>query len=137
MNLQSNSSGYNEPLKVKCKTCGNIWSTKAARNLLIGATLPEGCHPCKQCASIRNFKKEIETFKTTLEEKFGTCDYEFLSNSFTGAYSKKKIKVKCTLCNNEFDVSPFNILNPKNGKHYCKYCNPRGKKKKEEKNVSE
>lgn len=130
MNLQSNFSGYNEPLKVKCKTCNHIWTTKAARNLLIGATLPEGCHPCKQCASIRNFKKEIETFKTTLEEKFGTCDYEFLSNNFTGAYSKKKIKVKCKLCNNEFDVSPFNILNPKNGKHYCKYCNPRGKKKK-------
>ena len=27
--------GYNEPLAVKCKTCGYIWTTKSARNLLM------------------------------------------------------------------------------------------------------
>lgn len=121
--------GYNEPLTVKCKTCSYSWTTKAARNLLIGTSLPKGAHPCKQCATIRNFKKEIKNFEDLLIEKFGKCNYEFLSDNFTGAYSKKKIHVKCSLCNNNFEVSPFNILNPKNGKHYCKYCNPRGKKK--------
>lgn len=120
--------GYNEPLCVKCKDCNNIWTTKGARNLLIGKEF----HPCKMCSNKRNFKKEIIEFENMLVEKFGVCNYEFKTDIFTGAYSKKKIRVKCLLCNNEFDVSPFNILNPKNGKHYCKYCNPRGKKKKEE-----
>lgn len=127
----STFEGYNEPLKVKCKTCGYIWTTKAARNLLMGKELPEKAHPCKQCSNIRNFKKEIEVFKKILIEKFNACNYEFLSSIFTGPYSKKKIHVKCLLCENEFDVSPTNIINPKNGKHYCKYCNPRGKKKSE------
>lgn len=116
--------GYNEPLTVRCLDCEAEFTASAARNLLMSRDLPEGAHPCKQCANIRNFKKDISEFENQLVEKFGTCNYEFLTpEDFSGAYSKKKIKVKCKLCGNEFDVNPQNILNPKNGKHYCKECN--------------
>ena len=94
----------------------------------MGKNLPEGAHPCKQCGINRNYKQNIDNFKQKLEEKFGVCNYNFLSDNYTGTYSKNKIHVRCKVCGNDFLVNPQNLLNPKNGKHYCKNCNKRGRK---------
>lgn len=112
--------GYQEPLKVKCNDCGTEWESICARNLLMKVEN----HPCRQCASNRNFKKDISTFQEKLKDKFGECNYIFLNpEKFTGIYSKQKIDVKCKFCESEFSVHPQNLLSPRNGKHYCKNCN--------------
>jgi len=72
----------------------------------MGKNLPKGAHPCKQCAQLRNFKKDIRLLENNLIEKFGVCNYEFLTNNFSGLYSKKKIEVRCKKCNNTFFVNP-------------------------------
>lgn len=119
--FESTFLGYNEPLTVKCKDCGNIFTVNAARNL----TFPNNnaFHPCKKCVSIRNYKNEILNIEKKLIELFGECKYEFLiPEVFDDTISKKKVKVKCKICNDEFYVNPQNLLTPRNGKHYCKNC---------------
>lgn len=119
-NFISKFESYNDPLTVECKTCGYLWTTPSARNLLINK---DNIPPCKCCANKRNYENSIDDFKETLKQKFGNCDYEFFTPQYQGKYSKKKMHVKCKICGYEFDATPQNLLNPKNGKHYCKNCN--------------
>lgn len=119
-NFISEFESYNDPLAVECKKCGYIWTTPSAKNLLINKNkIP----PCKCCANKRNYDNSIEDFKTELKNKFGKCEYEFFEPKYQGKYSKKKLHVKCKICGYEFEATPQNLLNPKNGKHYCKNCN--------------
>lgn len=118
--------GYYAPIKVNCKKCNSVWETPIARSLLMGND--RGQHPCKQCATNRNFKKDIKDLENKLIEKFGKCNYEFLNpEKFTGIYSKQKISVRCKNCSTEFEVNPQNLVCPRNGKHYCRVCNSKKK----------
>lgn len=114
--------GYNEPLTVECLDCGFEFTANSARNLVM--IHKEGQpHPCRKCANIRNFKTDVSEFEKLLVDKLGACNYEFLEpDDLAGPYSKKKVKVKCKLCGYEFSVNPQNLINPVNGKHYCKEC---------------
>lgn len=113
--------GYNEMLKVECIDCGTEKTVRSARNLLMTIN---GSHPCKKCASNRNFKRDITELEEKIKDKLGVCNYEFNDpENYTGLYSKKKISVKCKKCDSIFTVAPQNLFNPRNGKHYCKNCN--------------
>lgn len=127
----SRFNGYNSPLTVRCNDCGYEWTVKSARNLLMSSSLPEGAHPCKQCGINRNFNQDISMFQKMLVDKFGSCDYEFLSaDKFSGPYSKQKIKVRCKICGSVFETRAQNLLTPFNGRHYCKGCNTKKPSKK-------
>lgn len=116
--------GYTSPLTVKCKECGYEFTTNSARNLLMPSDKDNPIPPCKSCSNIKNFKQDISILEEELVKRFGECNYEFISpEDFSGVYSKKKIQVKCKICNDVFEVNPQNLLFPKNGKHYCKNCN--------------
>lgn len=119
--------GYNEPLTVKCIDCGDEFTMPKARALLMNSKLPEGQHPCKKCTTIRrNETKDINELIETLRKKFGDCNYEFPKpESYAGLYSKTPFNIKCKFCGHETSTVIINILEPSNGKHYCRVCNNR------------
>lgn len=95
MNLFLNFRDIINQSKLNVKNVGYEWQTSRARNLLMSSN---GYYPCKGCATIRNYKKDVSTLEADLIKKFGVCNYEFLTTDFTGNFSKKKIKVKCKKC---------------------------------------
>lgn len=117
-------TGYKDNIKVKCKDCGEEWECNA-ESLLMNSKLKGNNHPCKNCTRLREISgKDISELKNALINKFGTCNYEFPNpGQYAGMFSKKKIDIICKLCGHEMSTSVYNILNPKNGKHYCRVCN--------------
>lgn len=117
-------TGYKNNIKVKCKDCGEEWECHAEA-LLMNSKLKENNHPCKGCTKIREASgKDINKLREALITKFGACNYEFPDpKQYTGMFSKKKIDITCKLCGHKMSTSIYNILNPKNGKHYCRVCN--------------
>lgn len=114
--------GYNEPATVKCRTCGEVFTKNHAYSLVDRMTkFP----PCKKCAENRKNarKTSLKDFEELLIKKFGACNFEFDDKSFNGLSRTEKIKGKCKFCGHEFETFYTNILNPKNGKHYCRVCN--------------
>lgn len=121
----SEFKGYNEPITVKCKDCGFEFSEKKASSLLMNSKLPEGKHPCKNCTKLRiQEKKDINDLISSLTKKFGACNYTFPEpEKYMGIHSRTKFKIVCNFCGHEMETYITNILNPKNGKHYCRVCN--------------
>ena len=112
-----------QEIVVRCKDCGDIIHTTVARTLM-NSKLKNNNHPCKKCAYNRNYKKDENSFETELTKKFGACNYLLLEpEKFTGFNTSSKLRIKCKICGHEFTTYPSNIMNPTNGKHYCRVCN--------------
>lgn len=120
----SEFKSYEETIKVKCKDCGEEWEA-SAKSLLMNSKLSDNNHPCRGCTILRRQKKQpIDVLYNELSNKFGECNYELINpEKFTGMFSKEKYDIRCKICGHEFNTYLNNILNPSNGKHYCRVCN--------------
>lgn len=99
----------NKKIKVRCNTCGNIWTTYPG-NLEKG----HGCSKCGHKVTSQKLTKTNEQFLTEVQEQFGD-EYTFLEpyvNNYT------RIKARHNPCGTIFLAQPGNFLN---GVH-CPYC---------------
>lgn len=120
----SEFKGYSESIKVKCLDCGFEFES-TPEVLLMNVHLDKGCHPCTNCTKLRlRAKKDIKELERTLKAKFGECNYEFPHPElYAGMHSKEKFEIICKKCGHTMHTYINNILNPKNGYHYCRVCN--------------
>lgn len=109
--LISEYIGNEKPIKCKCKSCGNEWTTLP--KILI--TNGSGCPVCGREKSINAETKSQEQFVKEMAEV--NKDIEIL-----GAYvnTHTKIKCKCNICNTVWYGYPANLLNKSTG---CPKCN--------------
>ena len=116
----SRYKNMNSKIHVKCKKCGH--EDHITPKTILHTNNKMG-HPCKGCF-INSYKKNENEFYSKLEEKFGKCNHTIINpDEYRGHASKNKIKFRCNICDHEFETYPHNVLNPKNGKHYCAKCN--------------
>ena len=101
--LLSEYTGANRPIKCLCKKCGYIWSP-TANSLLQG-------YGCPKCAGLIYTNDDfIKDFKES-----GNPNYILLSEYVS---AKTKIKYKCTVCNTESSSYPSTLLSGGG----CKKC---------------
>ena len=140
------SDNYNELLKIKyngkfiwkeeykekskdkilihCNDCGSEWKVSPYDMIKRGRT-------CKVCTSNQRVIDGFNKLKSNLIDLYGYIPYIFLSD-----YEKvdKHMKVRCKECNDEFKITPINMLNI-TGKNIneitppCSKCNNERKKK--------
>jgi very-short-patch-repair endonuclease len=101
----------NTKLEVKCNLCNNVWKVKAYH-------LAHTKCGCPKCA---NKDKGIKNRKT--HEKFVEDIYKIYHNRYDviGQYitANKKIEIKCNICNNNWNIAPYSILQGTG----CPICN--------------
>ena len=107
-------AGSNTKIKLKCKTCGNVWNAKP-HNLL--GKDKTGCPKCGVKKLSNLFSKTNELFAKELKRK--TKDIMPLENYVN---NKTRIKFKCKRCNHEWYATPNYIL--KNTS--CPFCSKSG-----------
>lgn len=83
-------------IKVKCLKCNNVW-TPVPNSIVHGS----GCHICA-----KNQKKTQEQFITEMKEY-----NPFIEVLGTYINAKTPLKVKCKICENEWEAKPNRLLN--------------------------
>ena len=89
----------NQPLKCKCKICGNEWIVKEAHNLYRSS--------CKRCGHKRTNQSMRYTYEDFLEKVYNKNpiykDVEIIS-----VYKdyKTPIQCRCKICNHEWEILP-------------------------------
>lgn len=120
--LLSEYTGANKPIKCLCKKCGYIWNPSAN-------SLLQGCG-CPKCAGLiytnDNF---IKDFKES-----GNPNYILLSEYVS---AKTKIKYRCTVCNTESSSYPSTLLNGGGCKQCAKHNLSKSKRKTHEQFLNE
>jgi len=98
---------YNQKIKIKCNVCNNIWKI-SCKHLLYGRGCPK-CGIIKRTKTKEEFKNELMNINDNKYELIG--DY---------INAKTKTKIKCKICENEWDVKPTHLISSKSG---CPKCN--------------
>jgi hypothetical protein len=115
--ILSEYKGASVKVQCKCKICNNIWETTPSV-LLAG-------HGCRKCATKRNAEKGTLSHKEFME-RFYKCNNQYVE--IIGKYkgSDIKIKCKCLICGEEFETTPYRLLN---GTKHEKCANKLGSEK--------
>jgi very-short-patch-repair endonuclease/ribosomal protein S27E len=93
-------------IKVKCKKCGNEWTTLSG-SLLRG-------RGCKKCHTLTQ-KRSNDNFLEKFAENYGG-KYELLSDYIN---ANEKVKVKCNTCDNIWETKAYHFIHTKSG---CPKC---------------
>jgi len=93
-------------IKVKCKKCGNEWTTLSG-SLLRG-------RGCKKCHTLTQ-KRTNDNFLEKFTENYGD-KYELLSDYIN---ANAKVKVKCNICDNIWETKAYHFIHTKSG---CPKC---------------
>lgn len=98
-------AGYFTNLKCKCKVCGHEWETSPSNLLGNGGKEPTGCPNCAKRDLIERLTKPHEAFVEELKEKNPTI---IPLGTYSGA--NKKILVRCSVCDFEWDAPSGHLL---------------------------
>lgn len=92
-----------QKILVKCKRCGYEWNGSPS-------TILSG-HGCPKCAGV--LKRTHEDFEREMKERF---PYLTVLDSYVNANTK--VRIKCTVCGNEWESRPHDLLRGKG----CSKC---------------
>lgn len=101
--LSKQYNNLKEPIRVKCKKCGNIWETLAG-NLVNGKS---GCPNCANIATGNRSRLTISQVKSKII-KVTNNEYVFVGNKYKN--SNLPIKVKHKKCGTIFEVTLNHFL---------------------------
>lgn len=99
------------PIKCQCLTCNKEWMPKAG-SVLYGM----GCPQCGAKRSIVKRRMTHECFVSMMAER--NPDVEVLGEYYN---SSTKIKVRCKICNCEWEQTPNNLTMKSSGCPKCRY----------------
>lgn len=104
-------TGWYNPIKCQCLSCGKEWTTKAG-SVMAG----RGCPDCGAKRSISKRRMTHESFVSMMAEN--NPDVEVVGEYYNSA---TKIKVRCKKCNCEWEQTPNNLTQKKSGCPNCRY----------------
>lgn len=108
-----------DPIKVKCRTCGNRWDESYAR-INAGKTQCPECHPKKATKKIRVSREELRRKRlSTYQEKLSKISAGLITiekTSYTG--TKSNVLAKCNHCGHSWQTRGDHLLE----RHKCPKC---------------
>lgn len=104
-------SNTKKPCKIKCKTCGKVYTFKQGGSPL----KKEKKNLCQDCGKRKKIK---EHFEQSLRDKFPEEDFELINFTTT----QNPVILRCLQCGEEVEYQVANSIRSK--KHLCSHCFP-------------
>lgn len=105
--IDFNYDNNRSKIKVRCEKCGNIFET-------CYLVIQQGLSGCKKCQYDKMKYSNAEINEKIKKIYGGTI---VLLDEYSGI--NNKIKVKCTICGNIWETTPYSLIVQKTGCHVC------------------